>query len=42
MHAVAVVVAVVAAAGSVIQVYRIGDAGAVSVWRGSFSDEPHG
>ncbi|MCX4681859.1 hypothetical protein OG413_42405 [Streptomyces sp. NBC_01433] len=42
LHVVAVVLAIVVAAGSVIQLYRIGDAGAVSVWRGSFSDKPLG
>ncbi|MFE1050158.1 DUF2231 domain-containing protein [Streptomyces olivaceus] len=35
--AIAVLLSVVVAVGSVVQVYRIGDSGAKSVWRGSFS-----
>ncbi|MEV2248059.1 DUF2231 domain-containing protein [Streptomyces sp. NPDC049970] len=35
--AIAVVLSVVVAVGAVVQVYRIGDSGAKSVWRGSFT-----
>ncbi|MFD8620084.1 DUF2231 domain-containing protein [Streptomyces sp. NPDC059513] len=34
---IAVVLSVAVAAGSIVQVYRIGDSGAKSVWQGSFS-----
>jgi hypothetical protein len=36
----AIVLAVVVAAGSVVQVYRIGDSGAKSAWDGGFSNTP--
>ena len=32
--------AVVTAAGSVVEIYRIGDSGAKAVWTGNFSDKP--
>ncbi|WP_256253954.1 DUF2231 domain-containing protein [Streptomyces albidoflavus] len=38
---VALFLSVVVAAGAVVQVYRIGDSGARSVWRGAFSATAH-
>ena len=40
VHIAAIVLSVAVAAGSVVQVYRIGDSGAKAAWHGSFSATP--
>lgn len=40
VRVIAIVLSVVVAAGSVVQVYRIGDSGAKAAWQGNFSAKP--